>query len=184
MRSLQTRAGIVVLLLLMNQSYAGTDVIEAPNFKGRNICLMIAGEADVQMQTQLGRTRTEFSRPASYSITLPGAGTVSVREQIDVTDSCKSLPVDRFAWHDRVDGQRSESEFCLSPPPAVASARNVHVQISANSNIGRLDRLKTAIYGVAACRMLLYPSQYDSEDKYSNRAPLLQGPYALSYTAK
>ena len=184
-----------VLVVLANQLLftpviaQGTHVIEAPNFLGKNLCMKVDKPAvrglnysqvaypSVQMETELGHREADYLRNAKYTITLGNLGAISIDEELATASTCTNLPLDSFVWQDEPDGLHSTAKFCLT---GADGKRKVRVQGSVLANGASLASVKSALVGVAACRMSLYPSQYDSRDVYANKEPLLLGPYVLA----
>ena len=168
-----------------------THVVEAPNFKGRNICMNIskvvppgrdytqALTPKVSMVTEIGRV-DDFSRSAKYTITVDDLGEVAVDEAVALDDRCTGLPMDRFAWNNDSGGQRANARFCLS---SANGQRSIEVYAVVQATGSERERVKGALVGVAACQNgNLYPSPYYSDDKYTVGDMLRMGPYVLAYT--
>jgi hypothetical protein len=166
-----------------------TDVVEAPNFLGKNVCMLVKRPSipganfselpfpSVQMETELDHRQADYPRGAKYTIVIGTLGTIFIEEELATDSTCGNLPLDAFAWRDEADGVHSKANFCLS---GADGKRKVHVQGSATASNASLTSLKSTLVQIAPCRMTLYPSQYDSRDVYSNKAPLLVGPGAYA----
>jgi hypothetical protein len=181
-----TCAVFVALLItpIAAQPYQGdprTHVIEAPNFKGRNVCTNIGSPAQIRMEAEVGRQEPDFARRAKYEITVGNVGTMTVEEEVVLDNRCASLPLDRFAWRDERDGERANAHFCLS---GADGRGRIEVRASAKAGPQFRGRIKDVLMGMAACQMGIYPSQFNSDDKYSVGDKLQMGPYVLAYTPR
>src|SRR5262245_25714491 len=158
---------------------ASGHVLPTQNFKGKNICLaidkpVVAGtdydaspSPTIRMETTLGQQQ------ATYTITVLGAGTLTISEEL-VLDIriCSELPLDRFAWHDDAGGREASAIFCLTAPDRW---HKIHVQAFAKATGGARAALKETVAGIAACRMKS-PRPYTSDDTYTSDGRLQMGP--------
>jgi hypothetical protein len=168
-----------------------THVVEAPNFKGRNVCMKVsrvvplgrdyarALTPKLTMVAEIGR-EDDFSRSARYTISVGDLGEVTVDEAVALDHRCARLPIDRFAWNDDRGGQSANAHFCLS---SANGQRKIEVSVTLQATGSERQRVKSALVGVAACQNgTNFPSEFYAEDKYTIGDRLQMGPYILAYT--
>jgi hypothetical protein len=162
-------------------------VVQAPNFKGINVCMHVspphgvAGKpapagVDVRLTTRLGDA-DPVQRPASYEISAAGVGRITLREELAAPEACRQRPANQFGWVG-VSERSARAELCLTGPRG--TGMQVLVDAEAQSEPGRLSDTKAMLIGIAACRMKMFPSEYDAEDHYFDGEVLLLGPYVLA----